>query len=208
MAALTYTAQGPGHILRVAMWIAGALLLAFGRQPVFLAVASIFWGLELIHLVPGAEAALGPNPLAASLGSGVLERLGYAVLEAILMITAWNQFMFFRMLYGTASFSGLDPGDPVIPEIIPNRTSVLAWVALLLGLGSLVAATAAIPLARQARATWGVELAFGMAELAIGLGLGVAFSPTIRRRVALVATFTGAAGFALSLAINQALGGA
>lgn len=207
MAALIYVAQGPGHVLRTAPWIAAALLFAFGRQPAYLAVASIFWGLELIHLVPGAEAALGPNPLAASLGSGALERLGYAVLEAVMMITAWNQFMFYRMLYGTQGFSGLDPESPAIPEIVPNRTNLLAWTALLLALCSTIAAAAAIPLSRQARSGWGVETVLGLSELAIGLGLGVAFSPTTRRRVALAAVFMGAAGFAISLAINQALGG-
>jgi hypothetical protein len=154
MAVLIYTALGPSHILRTAPWVLAALLFVFGRQPAYLALVSIFWGLELIHLVPGAQAALGPNPLSASLGSGPLETFGYAVLEAIMMITAWNQFMFYRMLYGTQSFSGLDPKAPLIPEIIPNQTTRLAWASLLLALASVISAAAAIPLARQARSAW------------------------------------------------------
>jgi len=207
MAALVYTALGPTHILRIAPWIAGALLLTFGRQPAYLAVVSIFWGLELIHLVPGAEAALGANPLSASLGSGPVEILGYAVLEAVMMVTAWNQFMFYRMLYGTEGVSGLDPDSPVIPEIVPNQTSSLAWVALILAIASMITAAVAIPLARESRSGWAVETALGQSEFAIGLGLGVAFSPTTRRRVALAGTIMGGAGFVISLAVNQALGG-
>jgi hypothetical protein len=207
MAVLIYTSLGPPHILRAAPWIIGALLFIFGRQPAYLALASIFWGLELIHLVPGAEAALGPNPLSASLGSSPLEMLGYAVLEAVMLITAWNQFMFYRMLYGTQGFSGLDPDAPLIPEVIPNQTSRLAWAALILALGSVIAAAGAIPLARQARSVWAVDTAMGLSEIAMGLGLGVAFSPTTRRRLALAGTLVGVVGFAFSLAINQALGG-
>lgn len=207
MAALVYTALGPAHILRVAPWIVGALLFVFGRQPAYLAVVSIFWGLELIHLIPGAEAALGPNPLSATLGSGPVEILGYAVLEGVMMVTAWNQFMFYRMLYGTEGVSGLDADAPVIPEVVPNQTSSLAWLALTLACGSIIAATTAIPLAREVRSGWAIEAGLGMSELAIGLGLGVAFSPTTRRRLALASTIMGAAGFAISLAVNQALGG-
>ncbi len=207
MAVLIYTALGSAHILRAAPWIIGALLFIFGRQPAFLALASIFWGLELIHLVPGAEAALGPNPLSASLGSSPLEILGYAVLEAVMLITAWNQFMFYRMLYGTQGFTGLDSEAPLIPEVVPNQTSRLAWTALILALGSVIVTAAAIPLARQARSVFAVDTALGLSELAMGLGLGVAFSPTTRRRLALAGTLIGAVGFALSLAINQALGG-
>lgn len=207
MAGLTYGAQGQAHILRTAPWIAGALLLALGRQPAFLAMVSIFWGLELIHLVPGAEAALGPNPLSASLGSGALELLGYAILEAVMLITAWNQFMFFRMLYGSEGFSGLDPDSPPIPEVVPNRTSALAWSSLALGFGAIVVSAIAISTAGRGSSGWAIEAALGLSEMAIGLGLGVAFSPTTRRRLALGGMLMGAAGFALSLAINQALGG-
>jgi hypothetical protein len=207
MAVLNYTALGSPHILRTVPWVVGALLFAFGRQPAYLALASISWGLELIHLVPGAEAALGPNPLSASLGAGPLEQLGYAVLEAVMMVTAWNQFMFYRMLYGTQRFSGLDPDAPVIPEIVPNRTSRLAWAAFLLALASVIASAVAIPLAQQAGMTWSVEAALGLSQLAMGLGLGVGFSPTDRRGLALAATIIGGAGFAISLAVNQVLGG-
>lgn len=207
MAALIYAADGQAHILRTAPWIAGAVLLAFSRQPVLLAMVSIFWGLELIHLVPGAEAALGPNPLAASLGSGPLESLGYAVLEAVMMITAWNQFMFFRMLYGSEGFSGLDPDSPPIPEVIPNRTSTLAWASLALGLGAAVASATVVAAAGRRDSAWAIEATLGLAEMAIGLGLGVSFSPTTRRRLALAGTLMGAAGFALGLAIHQAIGG-
>jgi hypothetical protein len=207
MAALVFIALGSSHILRAVPWIVGALLFIFGRQPAYLALASIFWGLELIHLVPGAEAALGPNPLSASLGSSPLEILGYAVLEAVMLVTAWNQFMFYRMLYGTQDFSGLDPESPLIPEVVPNRTARLAWTALTLALLGVIAAAAAIPLARQGRSVWAVETALGLSEIAMGLGLGVAFSPTTRRRLALAGTIIGAFGFAFSLAINQALGG-
>jgi hypothetical protein len=208
MAALTFTALGSSHILRAVPWVVGALLFAFGRQPAYLALASISWGLELVHLVPGAEAALGPNPLSASLGSGPLELLGYAVLEAVMMVTAWNQFMFYRMLYGTQAFSGLDPEAPAIPEIVPNRSSQLAWAAFLMALGSVIAAAAAIPLAQQARMSWAVDAAIGLSQLALGLGLGVVVSPTARRELAIASVFISTAGFAFSLAVNQVLGGA
>ena len=207
MAGLVYATLGPAHLLRVAPWLAAAILLALGRQPAYLALVSIFWGLTLINLVPGSEAALGANPLAASLGSEPLEILGYAIIQAIMMVTSWNQFMFYRMLYGTQGATGLDPDSPLIPEVIPNRTDRLAWSARLLGVASLIAAISAIPLARTGGFAWAVEAGLGLSVFAIGLGLGSAYSPTRKRSRALVGILLGAVGFAICLAVNQAFGG-
>jgi hypothetical protein len=161
----------------------------------------------LINLVPGSEAALGANPLAASLGSEPLEILGYGVIQAIMMVTAWNQFMFYRMLYGTQAATGLDPDSPLIPEVIPNRADGMAWSARLLGVASLIAAISAIPLARTSGSAWAVEAGMGLSVFAIGLGLGSAFSPTRKRSLALMGIVLGAVGFAICLAVNQAFGG-
>src|SRR3970040_2703614 len=114
MSALLYQTLGAAHLLRVAPGLAAAILLALGRQPAYLALVSIFWGLTLINLVPGSEAALGANPLAASLGSKPLEILGDAIIQAIMMVTSWNQFMFYRMLYGTQGATRLDPERPLM----------------------------------------------------------------------------------------------
>ena len=108
-----------GQLIVGTAWFLGALLLAVAAQPALLAMVAVTLVLTLILLLP-AGGPLGPDPLAAVLGSSPVEAWASAVVRVILALTAWNQFLFYRMLYGTASAAGLGPDLPAIPEVVPN----------------------------------------------------------------------------------------
>ncbi|NIN95672.1 MAG: hypothetical protein GTO49_11975, partial [Anaerolineae bacterium] len=177
---------GRQHPFTVAPWLLVAFLLLFGRQPAYLAVAAVQSSLSLILLVPGLQPVFGPEPLTTLLGSSGLETIGLALVRIGVMITAWNQFLFYRMLYGTGGASGLDAELPIVPEVIPNRTDQLALTASALGASGLVLAWGSMPVSDLLRAGQTLDIALGLATLAIGFGLGSAFSPTRRRGYALL----------------------
>lgn len=165
-------------------WFAGAVLLALEPQPALLGMTAIFWGVSLVGLVPDLNQLLAIDPLPLVLGTELIENVALAFVRVILMITAWNQLLFYRMLYGTAYTVGLED-LPEIPEVVPNHTERLDI------LGRIALAAAGLSLLTALVVSAGLALSFisaalGLATLAIGLGVGVAFSPTTRRVQALV----------------------
>lgn len=206
MGVLAFTTEGRTHPVVPLSWLVMAIVLVTDRQPAFLALVAAQWGLSLIVVVPGFAAVFGGDPVTISIGGTLPEIIGLTVVRVILMITAWNQFMFYRMLYGTAQASGLDPSLPAVPEVVPNRSDTLAWLSRLAGfLGvclvltglALRATVAVIPL---------VSTAFVLSTLAIGLGLGAAFSPTQRRGHALAGVALGLFASLSGLAVGAFVG--
>lgn len=195
-----------GAIVLGIAWLVGAALLAAVAQPALLALVAVAWALSLVFLVPGG-AALGSDPLRGLLGGSTMEGWATAVARVILAITAWNQFLFYRMLYGTSGASGLDGTLPVIPEVVPNRTDALASWARVCGLIALLAAWAAVPLGEMDLASAALALAWALAVFGIGLGLGAAFSPTNRRGAALTGVGAGALAFLSALLAAQVIPG-
>jgi hypothetical protein len=179
-----------------------ALLVALEPQPAYLALVAVLWGVSLVRLVPGVAAVFGPDVLVALVGDSWLEQLAGAAIRILLMITAWNQFMLYRLLYGTSAFIGGDPDAPVIPEVVPNRTGRLAVVGRLLASAALLLGLAAIPLDSARGKILSLHAAMILATYALGLGLGAAFSPTPRRSVALQAAVIGVIAYLLALAVS------
>jgi hypothetical protein len=117
----------------------------------------------------------------------------------VLALMAWNQFLFYRLLYGTASMASGAERLPPIPEVVPNQTRGLtyyAWAGSLAG-GLCLALGLRLPTLAVAAALQSAAL--GLAVLAIGLGVGVAFSPTQHRGAALAAVVIG--GFVFTAVI-------
>lgn len=181
------------------IWFGSAALLIFTRQPVLLALVAIQWGMSLITLIPGVAQITGPDPLSYLFDTGTLETIVLVAVRLVMVVTAVNQFLFYRMLYGTESIRDLHPELTPIPEIIANRTGQIALAGRLLGFLGLLLTLLSVPLASRGLDTDFLNLAFGSSTVAMGLGLGAAFSPTTRRGTALTAVLLG--GFAFMLAI-------
>jgi hypothetical protein len=179
-----------------------ALVIALEAQPVHLALVAVVWGVSLVRLVPGVAAVFGQDVLVALVGSSWLEQLAAAIVRLLLMVTAWNQFMLFRLLYGTAQFHGTDPEAPIIPEVIPNRAPRLASVGRWMAAVALALALAAIPLADPATQALLLHAGVLLATVALGLGVGAAFSPLPRRAPALQAAAIAAAAYLLALIVG------
>ncbi len=195
-----------GRIVLGAAWLAGGVLLAAAPQPALLALVAVAWALSLVFLLPGGG-ALGSDPLEAILGSSPVEASAAAVVRVLLALTAWNQFLFYRMLYGTATASGLETGLPAIPEVVPNRADALALAGRFCGLAGLMAAWAAIPLGDLPVASPVLKLGWALAVFGMGLGIGAAFSPTSRRAAALTGVGAGALAFLSALLAARAITG-
>lgn len=186
-------------------WLAGALALAISSQPVMLAYVAITLGISLVALIPTVNQTFAVDPVALLFAIGNIELIALAVIRLILLIMAWNQFLFYRMLYGTENSTGLNPNWAAIPEVVPNRTDKLAVISRWIGFTAIISALLSFPLDNFALAKVPLIIAFGCAELAIGIGVGVAFSPTTRRGIALTGAGLGVIAFMMVLSISRVL---
>lgn len=198
---ISLLAQQGRHPLAALVYFVAAGLLLFDLQPVHLAMTAVLWGFSLTALLPGVNSVLASDPIGLMFGVGFLESLALAIVRLLLLILCWSQFMFYRMLYGTAGTVGLDADLPVIPELIPNRTDRLVYLAwALLGLSAL--ALAMVGLNAEI-----ALLSYSLSTPAIGISLGVAFSPTQRRGMALTGLLAGVIVFLISLQMSSTLAG-
>ncbi len=197
-ALLAYTVSGSRHPFSGLGWLALGALCFRAPQPLVLMAVAVQMGFSLLLPLPRLELLLGPDPLGSVLEAGTVETVGMLAVRAVLLLTAANQFFFYRLLYGTARASGLDPSMPPIPEMIPNASDRYAGWAHWLGLLSLFACLTGLALARTPVAAGALELAVVTGVVALGLGLGAAFSPTGRRSTALLGAASGIAGFLLA----------
>lgn len=200
---LTLWAVGGRQPMAAVPWLVAAALLALGDQPIYLALTAVQWGLSLIVLIPGIQATFGPDPLAYLTNTGVIENIALALVRIILMVTAWNQFLFYRMLYGTSEATGIEQELPAIPEIIFNRSDRLALIARFLGMTAIPLALLAVALRGNTLAVHVVGMAYTCAVFSAGLGLGATFSPTNRRDAALTGLALGSGAFLITLVIGR-----
>ncbi len=164
---------------------------------------SLVWGLSLIQFVPGVRQVFGADPLSPLIGNTAVETVALILVRGLLMVTAWSQFLLYRWLYGTESATGLDPGLRPIPEMIPNRTDLLAQLGRALGSLAVLAAFAAAAAGGTIAGARLLEASLAMAILGVGLGLGVAFSPTSRRGAALLGAGLSTSAYLMSLALGR-----
>ncbi|HSR47222.1 MAG TPA: hypothetical protein VLL77_04475 [Anaerolineales bacterium] len=187
------------------VWIVIAAVLAIRVQPILLALVAVAWGFSLLLSVPGVEATLGHDPISRLFGGNTIELIALAIVRIILLVTAWNQFLFYRMLYGTALAAGLDESLPAIPAVIPNPSDTVAVWSRLLGFLGVILALASVPLSGDRYASQLLGAVYGLSVFAVGLGLGAAFTPTNRRPAALVGIGLGCVAVLLGLFIGRAL---
>jgi len=187
------------------IWFGSAAMLLFSRQPVLLALVAIQWGMSLITLIPGVAQITGPDPLSYLFDTGTLETLVLVGVRLVMVVTAVNQFLFYRMLYGTESIRDLHPDLAPIPEMIPNRTGQIAITGRLLGFLGILLTLLSVPMASRGMNTDFLNLALGSSTIAMGFGLGAAFSPTTYRGTALTAVVLGGFAFMLTILIARIL---
>ena len=195
--------------------VAGLPLIAVGAfglvwaEPAVLAAVAVAVAFSMPPTVNPRLTILGPDPLRLALEGSVIELVAIVLGKALIVLTVASQFMFYRFLYGTVRATGDEPEMDIIPEMVPNRTNGLArsarWMGLigvalsLAGLLFVFAVPAAIltPLMGEMGASLGV--------VAIGLGVGCAFSPTDERPAALTSVGLGLVAYALGAAVLLAL---
>jgi hypothetical protein len=195
---LTQFAAAPRHLFSGLPFIMIGMACLLRRDPALLAAVAVMFALSIVPMLNSQIGILGPDPLRQLTSLGALEFAALALGKLLLAYTAFNQFLYLRFLYGTAQAVTDEPNLPHIPEMVPNRTDAqarwargLAIAGMLLALGSLF--TTSVELETLIRA--GAELGGSLGAVAIGLGLGAAFSPTGERPAALLGTGLGLLGY-------------
>jgi len=202
---LTYLTVGTRHPLGGLSWIILGGLCFLGPQPLLLMAVAAQLGFSLLFPLPRIALLYGTDPLTAILGASAVEIAGILLVRLVLLFTAANQFFFYRLLYGTASATGLDPDLPPIPEMIPNQSDRYSALARWFGLTSLLTCGAAFGLRGPSLAGLALELAGVAGVLAVGLGLGAALSPTRMRGAALVGVAAGLFSYLVAPALLDIL---
>jgi hypothetical protein len=184
MGAVTLSVLKDTTPLTAAPWFAIAITIALDSQPVYLSLVAIQLGLSILTLFPGLGTILGRDPFFVVFEASTIEALALAVVRILLLLMAWNQFMFYRILYGTEQMSGLDEDLPDIPEIIPNKSDLFARLSQYLAIGGFLLVVVAVAFRDPELTRHLAPLAFGTLTIAVGLGFGSIFSPTSRRSIA------------------------
>ena len=208
---LTQWSQSPQHPLTgLPLIIIGVVCLRF-NEPALLATAGLLIALSIPAYFNPNLTLLGPDPLPrfVSPADDELElRLFLAAFtlgKLILAYMAFNQFVLMRFLYGTERAWVDDPKQPIIPQMVPNRVNgVLRW-SLWMMLGSIAAFVLTLILFFVDRSgvapRLGAELTGSLGALALALGVGVAFSPTDFRGIAVLAMGVGTLAYIVAAII-------
>jgi hypothetical protein len=178
-------------------------LLAFRwAEPALLAAIATLMAFSSVPTLNPRLTILGPDPVVSVTTLSVVEQVALVAGKAIVTLTAANQFFLYRFLYGTERATSDDPNQAIIPPMVPNRTNGLArWGRLIALVGAGLGAAALLLTTVDPSAFLPQVLAEtggSLAVMAIGIGLGSAFSPTDQRPAALVAVGAGLAGYAVA----------
>jgi hypothetical protein len=196
---VTEFAATSAHPIAGLAFIAVGLLAFRWAEPALLATIATVIAFSIVPTINPRLTILGPDPLRQVAALSLLELTALIVGKGLIVLTTANQFFVYRFLYGTARASSEDPSLALIPAMVPNRTNGLARSARWMGLISLVLALVAagfLLVAPDAFQTQLLAEASGtLAVMAIGLGLGCAFSPTDERLPALASLGLGLIGY-------------
>jgi hypothetical protein len=192
----------PLHPVAGLPFIAAGFFTLIWGDPALLALSAVLFAFAIVPSVNPALSLLGPDPIVQVTGLGGWELLIVVGVKAVLAFSAIQQFLLFRLLYGTERASSEDPDLAVIPPMVTNRTDRLARWARSTGLIAGATALLALgflfvdPAALATRVA--AELTGALAVMAAGLGLGAAFSPTDERPAALLGLGIGLASYLLA----------
>lgn len=199
---LTELAATSAHPVSGLPFIAVGLFVLRWAEPAMLATVATLVAFSIVPSINPRLTLLGPDPFLQLADPSFLELLAVVIGKALIVLTAANQFFLYRFFYGTRRASTADPNQDVIPEMVPNRTNDLARWARWIAIGGLIFAAGSIflnfldPSAYVPR-LW-AEIGGSLATLAIGIGLGAAFSPTDARRAALFGVAAGAVAYVVA----------
>jgi hypothetical protein len=191
--------------------VAGLPLLAIGlfalvwAEPAVLAAVATVVAFSIVPTINPGLTILGPDPLRLALAGSVIELVALVVGKGLIVLTSANQFLFYRFLYGTAGATSDDPEIAIIPAMVPNRTDGLARSARWIGLVGLAVGSAGLLFVFTAPGAF-LRIALGdtagsLGVVAVGLGIGCAFSPTSERTAALTSVIVGLLAYALGAAV-------
>lgn len=185
--------------------VAGLPFIAIGAfcwlwgDPALLATAAVLFAFSILPSVNPALTLLGPDPIVTLTGIAGWELVIVVGVKVVLAFMSFQQFFMFRLLYGTERMTSAEAGLALIPSMVTNRTDVYArWArtAAIVALAATLIALGATFVDPTAFATRGLaELGGALGAVALGLGLGAAFSPTNERRAAVLAMGAGLAGY-------------
>lgn len=196
LGALTQWTQSPQHPLTgLPLIIIGLACVRFA-EPALLGTAGLLITLTIPAYLNPKLTLLGPDPLprfvspAGDTNELQLFFAAFTLGKLILAYMAFNQFVLMRFLYGTERAWVDDPKQPAIPPMVPNRVNAILRWGLWMMLGSLAAFGLTLILlfadSSGLAPRLGAELMGSLGALALALGVGVAFSPTDFRGVAVL----------------------
>jgi hypothetical protein len=185
--------------------IAVGLLALVWAEPALLATVATVVVFSIVPTINPRLTILGPDPLLQVASLSVIELVALVVGKSLIVLTAAGQFFFYRFLYGTARATTDDPELAIIPAMVPNRTDGLARAARWIGLFGLVLGAAGLLFIFAAPGNFLpillAEMAGSLGVVAIGMGLGCAFSPTDERNAALTSVLLGLVAYVLGAAV-------
>jgi hypothetical protein len=205
LGALTEWTGGSEHPVAGLALIAVGLFALVWAEPALLAAVATVVAFSIVPSINPGLTVIGPDPLRQLMSLSGIELVAVVVGKALIVLTSANQFLFYRFLYGSARASTDDPDIAIIPPMVPNRTDGLArsarWMGAI-GVGLGVAGLLFVLGAPRAFLTLQLgEMAGSLGVVAIGLGLGCAFSPTDERSAALLSVLLGLIAYAAAAVV-------
>jgi hypothetical protein len=207
---LVAIATEPSHPVAGLPFLAIGFFTLLWGEPALLAASALLFALSIVPALTPAVSLLGPDPIVQVTQVTGWELFIVVGVKAMLAFSAMQQFLLFRLLYGTERAHTDDPDLALIPAMVANRTDRLAWWGRSAGLVGAAAALLALgilavdPAAYAGRVA--AESAGALGAVAAGLGVGAAFSPTDERPAALLGLGAGLVSYLLAAFVVPRLG--
>jgi hypothetical protein len=214
------TLAGLGLLVQYALWdrspiigipllFVGFACLWFSDAPALLAAAGMMFALSIPAYINPRLTILGPDPLpyfiapADDTAEFAIFMAAFTLGKVILTYMAFSQFVPMRFLYGTERQHMTSSQQALIPAMVPNRVNAQLRWSLWAALGGLAVMVAMVIIffAASAYLRLSAEIAGGLGALALSLSVGVAFSPTPFRGVAVLTMGLGGLAYLIALLV-------